>query len=154
MTSPARIAPVASAESAEYWAGLRRHELLLQACAACAARQFYPRALCTACGSTRLAWTRASGRATLRSWSLVRRGVSDAYAQDVPYALALVELEEGPTMMSTLVGVALDAVRIGIPLEVEYDDRPEGYTLPRFRPAGVAGGLSASVPPSAPRASR
>jgi uncharacterized OB-fold protein len=134
-TVPARTAPVPSPESAPYWDGLKRHELLLQRCEDCGARQFYPRALCTACGGTRLAWTRASGRATLVSWSVVRRAVSEAYAADVPYALALVQLDEGPTLMSTLVAIALDAVRVGMALEVVYDDRPEGYTLPRFRPA-------------------
>lgn len=131
----ARIAPLPTPESASYWDGLKRHELLLQRCGDCGVRQFYPRALCTACGSTRLDWARANGRATLVSWSLVRRAVSEAYAADVPYALALVQLDEGPTMMSTLVEVAPEAVRVGMSLEVVYDDRPEGYTLPRFRPA-------------------
>lgn len=145
-TTPARIAPAPSRDSAEYWAGLRRHELLLQRCEACAAWQFYPRALCTACGATRVAWARASGRGTLKSWSVVRRPVSEAYAADTPYALALVELAEGPTMMSTLVDVELDAARIGMPLEVVYDDRPEGYTLPRFRPAAAP--LSAERSPA------
>lgn len=133
--APPRIAPVPTAESAEYWAGLARHEFLLQRCEACGAHQFHPRALCTSCSGTQLAWVRASGRGTLASWSLVRRAVSEAYAADLPYALALVRLDEGPTLMSTLVQTDLDAVRIGMPLEVVFDDRPEGYTLPRFRPA-------------------
>lgn len=145
---PARLAPTPSPESAEYWAGLRRHELLLQKCGDCGAHQFYPRALCSACGGGRLEWSRASGRATLRSWSLVRRAVSEAYAADLPYALALVQLDEGPTMMSTLVDVALDAVRIGAALEVVYDDRPEGYTLPRFRPVGAAPDIGTAPDPT------
>lgn len=145
-TAPTRIAPVPTPESAEYWAGLRRHELLLQRCAACGMHQFYPRALCASCGDARLSWARASGRATLKSWSVVRRAVSEAYAADVPYALAIVELAEGPTLMSTLVEVALEAVQIGVALEVVYDDRPEGYTLPRFRPLSAARSPSDGAP--------
>lgn len=133
-TAATRIAPVPTPESAEYWAGLRRHELLVQHCAACGRYQFYPRVLCASCGDARLSWARASGCATLKSWSLVRRAVSEAYSADVPYVLALVELEEGPTMMTTLVEVLPDAVQIGMALKVVFDDRPEGYTLPRFRP--------------------
>lgn len=133
--APRRLAPAPTAESAEYWAGLARHELLLQRCEACGTHLFHPRAICTACSGAKLAWVRASGLATLVSWSLVRRAVSEAYAPDLPYALAIVRLAEGPTMMTTLAQVDLDAVSIGMPLEVAFDDRPEGCTLPRFRPA-------------------
>ncbi|MCZ8131135.1 MAG: OB-fold domain-containing protein [Steroidobacteraceae bacterium] len=140
MSAPRRHVPVPTAETAPFWEGCRAGELRVQRCRACGAAQFYPRALCAPCGSRELAWERGTGRGTLRSWSIVRRGVNAAYDADGPYVLVLVELEEGPTLMSTLVGVrvgpALDAaegVAIGAPVEVAFEAWQEGATVPRFR---------------------
>jgi uncharacterized protein len=136
---PARIAPVPNAETTEYWAGCRRHELLIQRCTGCNALQFYPRCLCTSCGGDGLAWLPACGRGTVETYSVVRHAVSKAYAAELPFLLVLVRLEEGPTMMSTLVDCAIDEASIGMPVEVVFDDRAEGYTLPRFRPRAPGG---------------
>lgn len=131
---PPRIVPVPTPETAEYWAGLRRHELLLQHCTACGAVQHYPRCLCTGCGGDALDWVRASGRGQIASHAVVRHAVSKAYAADLPCVLLLVRLEEGPLLMSTLVDCAIEDAAIGMAVEVVFDDRPEGFTLPRFRP--------------------
>lgn len=135
--TPARNVPVASGVSAEYWAACSRHELLIQRCADCGTRQFYPRLVCTSCSGRSLQWVRASGRGTLRTFTIVRRPLSRAYASQVPYVVALVQLDEGPTMMSTVVGCGAEEVRIGMSLEVVFDDWPEGVTVPQFRPAGT-----------------
>ena len=121
--------------SAEYWAACRRHELLVQRCRDCGTHQFYPRILCTACPGRLLDWVRASGRGTVRSFTVVHRPLSEAFAADVPYVVALVALAEGPTMMTHVVGCDAEAVRIGLPVEVVFDNRPDGVTLPMFRPA-------------------
>lgn len=129
------MSPAATGVSAEYWAACRRHELVIQRCRGCGTHQFYPRILCTSCSSRSLDWVRASGRGTVASFAVVRRPISAAFAAQVPYVVALVTLAEGPTMMSGVVGCAAEAVRIGLPVEVVFDDLPDGVTLPKFRPA-------------------
>jgi len=134
--APANPAAAAvAAVAAEYWAACRRHELVIQRCRGCGAHQFYPRILCASCASRSLDWVRASGRGTVASYTVVRRAISEAFAARVPYVVALVALAEGPTMMSEVVGCAAESVRIGLPVEVVFDDLPDGVTLPKFRPA-------------------
>ena len=132
--------PVATGETEEYWAGCRRHELLIQRCDDCGTHQFYPRLMCAACTGRSLRWVRASGRGRVKSFSIVRRAVSEAYAAEVPYVVALIELDEGPTMMSNVVGCPVEDVRIGLPVEVLFEDWPEDVTVPKFRPADGASG--------------
>jgi uncharacterized OB-fold protein len=134
--APTKNLPVGTAETAEYWAGCKRHELLIQHCTDCAAYQFYPRILCTACSGRSLQWVRASGRGTVRSFTIVRRAVSEAYAAEVPYVVALIRLQEGPTLMSNIVGCAVEAVAMDMPVEVVFDDWPGGVTVPKFQPSG------------------
>jgi uncharacterized OB-fold protein len=134
--APVKATPVATPETAEYWAGARRHVLMIQRCSSCARHQFYPRVLCTACSGRMLTWVQASGRGTIRSYTVVRRPVSEAYAPDVPYVVALITLAEGPTMMSQVVGIDPDAVRIGLAVEVTFQDWTEQVSVPVFRPAG------------------
>jgi uncharacterized OB-fold protein len=137
---PARNLPVPTAETAEYWAGCRRHELLIQRCTDCAAHQFYPRLLCTSCSGRSLEWVPASGRGTITSFTIVRKAVSAAYAAEVPYVVALIRLEEGPTLMSNVVGCGVEEVVMGMPVEVVFDDWPGGVTVPKFRPASAGSG--------------
>lgn len=132
---PSKNLPVSTVETAEYWAGCQRHELLIQRCTSCAGYQFYPRILCTVCSGRSLQWVRASGRGTISSFTIVRRAVSEAYAAEVPYVVALIRLEEGPTLMSNIVGCAVEAVTMGMPVEVVFDDWPGGVTVPKFQPS-------------------
>jgi len=127
--------PPVNAESAPFWDACRAGELHLQRCAACSRWQFYPRLLCTACGGRELAWQQASGKARLATFTIVRRAVSAAYEDDVPYVVALVKLEEGPTMMSNVVDCDPEALEIGMPLEVTFEAYTDEITVPQFRPA-------------------
>jgi hypothetical protein len=96
---------------------------------------WYPRFLCPVCRSTETSWSEASGRGTVYSYTVVRRG-QGPYAQAAPYVVAYVELEEGPRILTNLVDVAPDEVRIDLPVEVVWHDTGEGTALYRFRPAG------------------
>jgi uncharacterized OB-fold protein len=125
--------PRPSAETLPYWEGCRAGELRLQRCARCGAHQFYPRMLCSACGGTELAWVRASGRGSIRSYSVVRRPVSKAYAADTPYVVALIRLEEGPTMMSNVIGCDPASVVVGAAVEVVFESWSAEITVPKFR---------------------
>ncbi len=127
--------PVPTLETRPYWEGCQRHELRIQRCAACGQHQFFPRIYCSKCFSDRVEWVTASGRAKVLSFTIVRRPVSAAFAGEIPYVVALVTLDEGPTMMTNIVGCAPDQVEIGMPVEVTFEDWTEEISIPKFRPA-------------------
>jgi uncharacterized OB-fold protein len=97
--------------------------------------QFYPRIVCTECTSRNLEWVKASGQGKIRTFTIVRLPVSEAYAADVPYVVALIELEEGPTMMSNVVDCDPEALRIGDPVQVLFEDWSDDISIPKFSPA-------------------
>ena len=117
----------------EFHEGCRRGELLIQRCAACGRAQFYPRAYCGGCHGTALAWEAASGAATLYTYTVVRRAPSAEFADRVPYVLAIVELAEGPRLMSTVVDADPEEIEIGMPLTLGFEDRGGDAPLPVFR---------------------
>ena len=126
--------PAPDADSAALWAGLRDGRLLLQHCLACGHIQYYQQGLCRECGSDRLEHRAASGRGRVYSYSVVHRAPRPAFKTDTPYAVLLVELAEGPRMISSLVDGDHAAVAIGMAVEIVFDAVTDQVTLPRFRP--------------------
>jgi uncharacterized OB-fold protein len=131
--------PLVDDDTRAYWAGLGRGELLLQHCRDCGHVQFYQRALCGRCLGASVEHRPASGRGAIYSFSTVYRAPSAEFKDDVPYTVVLVELAEGPRMISTLVGAPPETVRIGQPVEIVYDRITPEVTLPRWRPAAAPG---------------
>jgi uncharacterized OB-fold protein len=127
--------PSPDADTAEFWRGLCEGRLLLQHCADCGGTQYYQQATCRACGGEHLTHRAASGRGTVHSFSVVHRAPGPAFKADVPYAVLLVELEEGPRMISTYVGGSPDEVGFDMPVMLAFDQITEEVTLPRFRKA-------------------
>ena len=130
---PAGVPPI-NLETREFWEATTRGVLLLRRCNACDFVIWYPRELCPECGSTDTAWFEASGRGTVYTYTVTRRG-QGKWREVSPYVLAYVELEEGPRVMTNLVDCDVDALSIGQPVEVIFDDTGEGAALYRFRPA-------------------
>jgi uncharacterized protein len=128
--------PQPSPETGPYWEATRRGELCLPYCAECDAVFFYPRPYCPTCGTKVAEWRRLSGRATLWSY-LISERPANGY-EDVPYVIALVKLEEGPTMMSNVVGVdpTPEALALDMALEVRFEARGD-ERVPVFAPAGA-----------------
>lgn len=121
--------------AAFFWNGCERGELWIQFCCGCANWQFYPRHLCSQCHSFDIVWRRASGEARLETYSVVYRAAGD-FEGVTPYVVALVELVEGPVMMSNVVDVALNELIVGMALELCFEQRG-GRMLPLFRgPSG------------------
>ena len=135
MSAADKLQPIPTPESAAYWEACNEGRLLLQRCAACGHHQFYPRLLCTHCMSGDLDWHEAAGRGRVKSFTIIRRPLTEAYADDVPYVVALVELAEGPTMMSNVVGCDPESVTIGMDVAVDFERRTEEIAVPVFRPA-------------------
>lgn len=126
--------PRPTPETAPFWQGCHDHKLLLQRCTACGKHQFYPRLICANCMSEQLEWTEASGRGKVETYTIVTRAVSEAYAADAPYVIALIELEEGPRMMSNVIGCDVEKVKSVMAVEVTFEDWSEEITVPKFRP--------------------
>ena len=126
--------PTPTAGTQTYWDACHNHQLKIQRCSDCQHCQFYPRIICTQCMSERVEWVEVSGRATAVSYTVVARAVSKAYEMDVPYVVALVALDEGPTMMTNIIDCAPEQVHIGMVLEVCFEDWTDEITIPKFRP--------------------
>jgi uncharacterized OB-fold protein len=112
--------PTPDAETQPYWDATREHRLLIKRCGACGRPHWYPRPFCPHCWSEDVAWEEASGLGTLYTWSVVRRNDLPPFGERVPYITAVVDLDEGPRMLSNLVGVDEAEVRIGMRLEVRW----------------------------------
>ncbi len=125
--------PLPSLDDKPHWEGLKRHEFLLQKCADCDALQHPPRPMCPFCRSTNRTWQKASGRGTVYSYTVVYQATHPAWRDKIPYNGVVVELEEDVRVISNLVGVPVDQIRIGTPVEIVYDDVAPDITLPRFR---------------------
>ena len=106
-------------------------KLVLQRCQSCGHVLFYPRTHCDACHSEQLLWETASGAGTIASYTVVRRGVSPDF--EAPYVIALIDLAEGPRMMSQVIDADLDAVAVGLSVKVDFAAWSEDITLPVFR---------------------
>jgi hypothetical protein len=118
----------------EWYGWLARHELRFQRCTDCGRWRHVPRELCPDCGSAGWSWQPSSGRGTVHTWSITHRALHPAFP-DTPFAQVVVELVEGPRVLSTVVDVAPDQLEIGMPVIVEFHRVTDEVTLPRFAPA-------------------
>ena len=117
-----------------FWEATARHELRYQVCESCGAVVFYPRSQCPRCLEGKLRWLISQGEGTIYSYSVVRRHTHPFFATQAPYVVAWVDLDEGFRLLSNIVGVDPDAVRIGRRVRVAWEDHAL-LSLPLFRPA-------------------
>jgi len=110
-----------------------RGELRYQRCPECGHAQFYPRAVCTACGASP-EWANASGRGTVHTFTVVRQNLMPPFREELPYVVAMVELEEGVRMMTNVTDCAPDDVHVGMALEAYAVEYEEGRAVPFWRP--------------------
>ena len=127
--------PTPSDESKPYWDGLREHRLLMPKCSACGGFWFPPTQYCAHCRSRDWAWSDVSGKGKVFSFVVYHRVYHPGFASEVPYAVAVIELAEGPRMLSNVVGVPPEQLVCEMPVEIVFDDIVEGVTLPKFKPS-------------------
>ncbi len=127
-------------EARPYWDGLKAQQLMLPKCADCGHTFFYPRALCPRCASRAITWIQASGRGRLHAFGIAYQSFNRAFKVPPPYVLAMIELEEGPRLLSNLVNVTADPahVKCEMPVEVVFERLSDDVTLPLFQPARPA----------------
>ncbi|MEE8337352.1 MAG: Zn-ribbon domain-containing OB-fold protein [Dehalococcoidia bacterium] len=128
--------PAATPETQEFWDGLKREELRIQQCQDCNQHYFYPRSFCPHCHSRNVEWTTASGKGTVETFVINHRAFGP-FAEETPYVIAVITLEEGPRMMTNLVNVEPDPehVTVDMAVEIVYDAVTDEVTLPKFQPA-------------------
>jgi uncharacterized OB-fold protein len=122
--------PLVDTDSQPFWEGLKQQQLMIQRCDECHRHIFYPRLLCPHCFSASVSWTQATGRGEIYSYTVVHRAFGP-FADQVPYVVAIVELEEGVRMMTRIVGER-ERIKIGASVEVFYEKVEEELLLPYF----------------------
>jgi uncharacterized OB-fold protein len=132
MTTTLRPVPKVSPESQPFWDGCKQGEFRLQTCRKCDRINWFPRSLCFNCGSGSFDWVKASGKATLETYSIVYRPMSEAWATEVPYTLAIVWLDEGIRMVTRLLHPPETVPEIGGRLTVRFVPIEQGFLLPYF----------------------
>jgi uncharacterized protein len=127
--------PQIDEESRPFWEALKRRELYIQKCRDCGDLRYHPRAQCTNCLSSNTEWLRSPGRGKVYTFSVTHQNPTPGFREALPYILAYVELDEGVKMLTNLVDCQPDTVKIGMPVEVVYEDVTPEVTLAKFRPA-------------------
>ena len=122
--------PMPTSVSQPFWDGCRDRRLLYQRCQECDAVIFDPAAACRVCLSPRLEWEESRGEGSVYSWTVVWRPQTPAFT--VPYAVIIVDLDEGYQMLSSLIDSDTDVLRQGLRVRVEFRDMSEEITLPYF----------------------
>ena len=123
--------------TAPFWEGLRHGQVRIQHCNACDGWVWYPRHRCNTCLSDDLTWEVVSGAGTLHTFTIARQATHPAFADEVPQLLAVVELDQGVKLTSTLVEIEPEAVRIGQRLEPVFAQVSDDVVLLRFRPSSL-----------------
>jgi uncharacterized OB-fold protein len=127
--------PSADFETKPFWDACKDGRFLLRHCNACAVDHFYPRPFCPRCWSPEVTWKAAAGTGTLYTFSIVRQNDLPPFHERVPYVAAVVELDEGPRVMTNVEGCDLDAVEVGMRVQVDFKAISDDVTIPEFRTA-------------------
>lgn len=135
MNVPTKPLPRITPDAKPFWDALRERQLLLPFCGECGKPHLPPGPVCPFCFADRLEWRPVSGRGRISTWTVVHKAWFPAFAADIPYNVVQVELEEGPRLTASVVGLANDRLAVGLPVVIAFDDATAEVTLPRFRPA-------------------
>jgi uncharacterized protein len=129
--------PQPDLETQPFWDATARGSLVIPRCTACEALVWYPRSFCPQCGSRKTEWLDMCGRGVVYSYTVVRRSRGPLFAEATPYVIGYVELEEGPRVLTNIVGCDPGEVRIGQSVEIVFEPTDNGYALYRFTPVPV-----------------
>ena len=127
--------PNVNGDSREFWAGCKVHELRFQKCQACGHVRWPASIICPVCYSKETEWIVAEGKGKVYTFVVYHVAYDAAFEKDLPYVVADVALEEGPRLLTNIVGCRPDEVRCEMPVEVIWEDITEDFSLPKFRPS-------------------
>ena len=126
--------PIIEADNVPYWEYCRKHELRMQKCTRCGHIRFPVGIVCPKCHSMEAEWTRLSGKGKVWSYVIFSRVYHPAYENDIPYAVGIIQLDEGPRMESNIVGCQMEDIKVDMPVELFFDDVTDEFSLPKFKP--------------------
>jgi uncharacterized OB-fold protein len=132
---PDKPLPVIDAVTQPFWDAAAQGRLVVQACEVCGHRQLPAAVTCAECGGRALGWVDVSGRGVVHTFTVLHRAYHPAFADELPYNVSIIELDEGPLLLSNVVGVPAGELRIGQQVEVFFEPVDEGLSLPKFAPA-------------------
>ena len=127
--------PSTDGPAADYYRHCLNGELRFQRCGDCGAWRHPPRIACAKCGSENVEWAPSSGRGRIFSWTVTHQAMHPAFAAEVPYAVIVVEMEEGVRLVTGLRGLDPSALRLDLPVEVEFEKLNDEIAIPHFHPA-------------------
>lgn len=136
MAAASKPLPKPTPDTQPFWDAVKRHQLLLPKCKACGQFHYFPRPFCPHCFSWDLEWTQCSGNGKLYSYVINHRP-APGFEEETPYVIAVVELDEGPRMLSNLIDIepTPEAVQVDMPVEILFQDVNEELSMFKFRPA-------------------
>lgn len=134
MSEYTKMLPPAVDRHGEFYAFCKKYELRFQRCSNCQAWRHMPRESCAECSSFDWTWEPSSGKGTLFSWTVIHRALHPGWADDLPYASVVIEMEEGVRLVSRLEDVPHDELVLGLEVEVDFEDVTPEITLHKFRP--------------------
>ncbi|MCF8034968.1 MAG: Zn-ribbon domain-containing OB-fold protein [Desulfarculaceae bacterium] len=129
-----KIVPAPDADSKPFWEACRDHKLKFQKCAACGEVRWPASILCPQCHCRDARWIEASGRGIIHTFVVYHQVFNPAFKDQIPYVVAVVELEEGPRLLTNIVDSPPESLSCDLPVEVVWDDISEEFSLPKFRP--------------------
>jgi hypothetical protein len=123
----------------KFWESAKQRKLVFQYCSKCKTLQAYPKPWCSQCGSEELSWKELSGEGIVYSYTIPRRVIdnSPAFQEKLPFAVAIVQLKEGPRIISNIIGLPTQEVKIGMKVEVVFEGVTSEIALPKFHPLTV-----------------
>ena len=126
--------PKINADTKEFWEGCKEHVIRVQKCADCGLVRWPPSFICPQCHSRKTDWIASTGKGSVYTFVVNHIAYHPAFQEDLPYVVAVVELDEGPHLITNIVGCAPSEVRCDMPVEVVWDDITNEFSLPKFRP--------------------
>lgn len=134
MTTYAKPLPGVDVEAAPFWEYCKKHELRMQKCTQCGHVRNPPSILCPKCHSMDVAWKKLSGKGKVYSYTVFHRLYHEAFRNDIPYAVGIIQLDEGPRMLSNIIGCKIEDIKIDMPVKVYFEDITDKFALPKFKP--------------------
>ncbi len=126
--------PVIDSENQPFWHFCKERELRMQKCRQCGYIRYPISIVCPKCSSMEAEWTPLTGRGTVYTFTVYRVAYHPAFKDDIPYVVAIIQLEEGPRMESNIIGCKVEDVKVDMPVIASFDDVTEEISLPKFRP--------------------